>query len=154
MCPSQREVTCRQRPVAILYFQTVIPNTHLAAYMFPVIIYWFIRTCRMLTGHADCLRCCKWHLSFTEWSHHHILLWAAVVNKCPNSLCAADGHSADPGWLCPGAAPAQRQRCHPRALRGAGAAQQRQGRVHLHCQGAQVRVTAVLPAGSSPFLPE
>lgn len=147
MCPSKKEVTCRQRSVSILHFQTVIPNIpacclHVSCCYLLVYTY----TCRMLSGHADCLRCCRWDLSFTEFWQQCVVLWAAVVNGCSHAPCAGDSHSAHPGGLSPGAAPAQQQRCCPWALRGSGAAWQRQGRVHLDCQGAQVRVNAALHA--------
>nr|XP_030123569.3 armadillo repeat-containing protein 2 isoform X7 [Taeniopygia guttata] len=61
-----------------------------------------------------------------------------------NDTLLAGSHSADPGELRPVAAPAQPRRCHPRALRGAGAAQQRQGRVHLDCQRPQDLVIRII----------
>lgn len=149
---SHRRLHAGKNQYQSFIFKQLSQIHHRAAYTFRVVINWFMHTCRMLTGHADCLRCYKWDLSFTEFPHQCVVLWAAVVSGCFNIPCAAHGHSAHPGRLRPGAAPAQLQRCRLRALRGAGAARQRQGRVHLHCQDPQVCRDTVLHAGRSLFL--
>lgn len=72
----------RQSFIFNLSFSFGVPQTHhLAACTFPVAIYWFIHTCRMLTGHAACLRCSQWAPSFTEFPRQRVALRAAVVQS-------------------------------------------------------------------------
>lgn len=106
----------------------LLSQTHrLAARTFPV-LFIVIPSCRMLTGAQPAIG------AVTEMSS---VLCQWLMSVPPP--CAADGHSAHPGQLRPGAPPAQPQRCRPPALRGAGAAQRRQGSVHLDRQRPQVR---------------
>lgn len=80
----------------------------------------------------------------TAW----IQLQTAVINKSLNILHAADSDFAKLGWVAPGKTAAHLQGSSLWALRGARAACEQQGRVHLYHQDIQVCIDRSAVAAS------